>query len=465
MNDKLKKLERIAEILDAQTDNSEALVLLERILALEDQIKLIEAKPLDFTTKEEVEGVFNLLQDSLNEIKSNDKTQELEAQISQLLAEHRKLNKDKDYSDDYFNKELQTLKNVVADIKAIKPQEIDINSIIQEVYQTVKDEVVKLIPEVKEVSPETIIEQIEERQLDVSSIKGLQEMVEKLTKDQKKTIIGANKPLSGLLDVNVAGILPDQSIKWNGQTWVAYTPSAGGESAFQDLTDTPNSYTSQAGKGVRVKGTEDGLEFYTTSDSDEKVKLNASDPTAGYLDDKITGYGFLDDASAFATSAQGLLADTALQSETDPVFSAWLLATPPLYSESDTLQTITDRGATTTKDITAKSFIKTGGTSSEFLKADGSSDSNTYLTGETDPLSLHLDQTTPQSIINGYPINASQPSFTYTTGVLTKVDYPSGFNKVLAYNLDGTLDTITYSNGVIKTMVWSSGVLQNIIVT
>lgn len=78
---------------------------------------------------------------------------------------------------------------------------------------------------------------------------------------------------------------------------------------------------------------------------------------------------------------------------------------------------------------------------------------------------VKLDQTAPQSIINGYPINASEPSFTYTGGVLTQVDYPSGFNKVLAYNGDGTLDTITYSNGVIKTMVWSSGVLQSIEVT
>jgi hypothetical protein len=56
-------------------------------------------------------------------------------------------------------------------------------------------------------------------------------------------------------------------------------------------------------------------------------------------------------------------------------------------SEADTLQTVTDRGATTTNDITAKSFIKTGGLSSEFLKADGSSDSNDYL---------NLNQTNPQ---------------------------------------------------------------------
>lgn len=75
---------------------------------------------------------------------------------------------------------------------------------------------------------------------------------------------------------------------------------------------------------------------------------------------------------------------------------------------------------------------------------------------------LKIDQTSPQKVINRYPINASMPTFTYTAGVLTRVDYPSGFYKVLAYNLDGTLNTITYSNGTVKTMNWSGGLLQSI---
>jgi trimeric autotransporter adhesin len=49
------------------------------------------------------------------------------------------------------------------------------------------------------------------------------------------------------------------------------------------------------------------------------------------------------------------------------------------YTSSDTLQSISDRGSTTTNNITANSFIKTGGTSSEFLKADGSVDSTPYV--------------------------------------------------------------------------------------
>jgi hypothetical protein len=59
------------------------------------------------------------------------------------------------------------------------------------------------------------------------------------------------------------------------------------------------------------------------------------------------------------------------------------------YTETDTLATVTGRGATTTNSITvggitANSFTKSGGTSSQFLKADGSVDSNTYLTSVTD---------------------------------------------------------------------------------
>lgn len=54
-------------------------------------------------------------------------------------------------------------------------------------------------------------------------------------------------------------------------------------------------------------------------------------------------------------------------------------------SEADTLDSVTGRGGTTSNNIsvgilTASSFIKTGGTSSQFLKADGSIDSSTYAT-------------------------------------------------------------------------------------
>ena len=62
-----------------------------------------------------------------------------------------------------------------------------------------------------------------------------------------------------------------------------------------------------------------------------------------------------------------------------------------LTAESDTLDDVTSRGNSTANGIsvgvaTASSFVKSGGTSSQFLKADGTVDSNTYLTAESQTL-------------------------------------------------------------------------------
>lgn len=67
-------------------------------------------------------------------------------------------------------------------------------------------------------------------------------------------------------------------------------PGGSGVWAFTDLTDVPSSYTWQGGKGVRVKADVSWLEFYTTTDSDEKVKYDAWDTTAGYVSDKIIAW-------------------------------------------------------------------------------------------------------------------------------------------------------------------------------
>ena len=75
------------------------------------------------------------------------------------------------------------------------------------------------------------------------------------------------------------------------------------------------------------------------------------------------------------TSSQFLKADGSVDS------SAYITS----YAETDTLDSVTTRGRTTTNGIsvgllTATSIVKSGGTSSQFLKADGSVDSSTYLT-------------------------------------------------------------------------------------
>lgn len=65
-------------------------------------------------------------------------------------------------------------------------------------------------------------------------------------------------------DVSISDVTVGQGLVWNGSAWVNGTVT-GGASAFIDLTDVPNSYSGQAGKAVRVKATEDGLEFFSAS--------------------------------------------------------------------------------------------------------------------------------------------------------------------------------------------------------
>lgn len=61
---------------------------------------------------------------------------------------------------------------------------------------------------------------------------------------------------------DVTGLPAKVRLDSNGRILVSAVVSG---LSFLDLTDTPNSYTGQSGKGVRVNATEDGLEFYATS--------------------------------------------------------------------------------------------------------------------------------------------------------------------------------------------------------
>lgn len=56
------------------------------------------------------------------------------------------------------------------------------------------------------------------------------------------------------------------------------------QNEFKELSDTPSSYVDQGEKGIRVKNTEDGLEFYTLVDTDDKVKVGAAG-VADYLNE------------------------------------------------------------------------------------------------------------------------------------------------------------------------------------
>jgi len=62
--------------------------------------------------------------------------------------------------------------------------------------------------------------------------------------------------------------------------------------SFLGLTDTPDSYSGLAGRGLRINGSENAIEFYAisgSSNTDEYVKISVSDTNADYLLDKLIG--------------------------------------------------------------------------------------------------------------------------------------------------------------------------------
>lgn len=69
--------------------------------------------------------------------------------------------------------------------------------------------------------------------LDASAIRNLPEFIK-----SNPSIAGVltATALYSLADVNVAGITPGQSILWNGNQWISYTPASGGGSGYQQPT-------------------------------------------------------------------------------------------------------------------------------------------------------------------------------------------------------------------------------------
>ena len=153
---------------------------------------------------------------------------------------------------------------------------------------------------------------------------------------------------------------------------------------------------SNAGAGVTWKtlsaipvgdaNTLDGL------DSSQFLRSDTFDTKTGittFTDDVILQSGLnvtgVTTASSFVkvggTSSQFLKADGSVDSST------YLTS----YTETQTLNDVLGLGNTSLLGmdvgiVTASSFVKSGGTSSQFLKADGSVDSNTYLTAEAQTL-------------------------------------------------------------------------------
>jgi hypothetical protein len=130
------------------------------------------------------------------------------------------------------------------------------------------------------------------------------------------------------------------------------------------------------------------------------------------------------------------------------------------------LQQVTDVASTTTNSITANSFVKTGGTSSQFLKADGSVDSSVYITSSA--LTPYL--TTASAALTYFPIptgttsqylrgDGSLATFPTipTVGTWGTLNYPNWLSGTpfVKMTAAGTfvLDTNTYLTGITSSQV------------
>ena len=181
---------------------------------------------------------------------------------------------------------------IVAKVKSeISVPAIDEKKIIYKILKSLPKKAgdLKIIQEKVEIDPMSVIEKIMELPADKFKLK--LDQIDGLDQTLKafRSQLGRGY-LHGGGDTVKAGTNVTIVKNADGTKTINAT---GGVTTFLGLTDVPHSYSGQGGKAVYVNGTEDGLVFQTAVSSDEKVKLNASDPTAGYLDDKITGYGFV----------------------------------------------------------------------------------------------------------------------------------------------------------------------------
>lgn len=79
----------------------------------------------------------------------------------------------------------------------------------------------------------------EGERLSIDAVENLRKELDEAKKaGSTHTVIGANRNLYQLLDVDVAGVTTNQVLSWNGTKWVATTPSGGGGTVNTNLTLT-----------------------------------------------------------------------------------------------------------------------------------------------------------------------------------------------------------------------------------
>jgi hypothetical protein len=258
--------------------------------------KILELADTDYASVEEVAEIFNIFKKAVADLKT---TVELaKSEMGEMVGEHKskvdgevdeKLTKIEKLLTSTVSKERSLLTEEVQDLRedllkqvtqirtAISaipaPEKVDQEAIISEAVTKAKNEIQPLI------TPDVSKEMRQEFSTIKETIEAIEEKLEKIKKEPNR-VVGANRNLHQLLDVNVSGITTDQSIKWDGTKWIPYTPGAGGGgTSFLDLEDTPDSYTGSAGYIVKVNAGETALIFEELSGGGHTIQEEGSDLT------------------------------------------------------------------------------------------------------------------------------------------------------------------------------------------
>lgn len=228
----------------------------------------------DYASSEEVAKITALLVKEIKSIKDNisSLSETFNNEFNQIISDHLALQKKGDYSSTYLMKEIDSLKTALTNLKLKHGVDGRDGSDGRDGRDGAPGK------DGSPDSPDQVVDKIHKssKKIKAEKIEGLDELNSKI-EEGKKTLerrITSLPIWQGVSEVRVKELIRD-------------TTTTPGASAFTDLTDTFTSYTGLAGKGLRVNATETGIDTYTPTDTDEKVKLSATDPTAGYLNAKL----------------------------------------------------------------------------------------------------------------------------------------------------------------------------------
>ena len=239
--------------------------------------------------------------------------------------------------------------------------------------------------------------------------------------------------LDALSDVNASSPTDGQVLSWDNSAseWVASTASGGGGGTKIEQGDTKAEVTDTGSDGV----------FSVTTDGTERLRVTSNGDVSIVADDKKLLVGADDDIQLHRTSGVSYIDNTdsgdlrirgasggnvSLQSPSgeNSVVALSNGGVQLYYDNNNRFQT-TYAGATLTGALTATSFVKSGGTSSEFLMADGSVSTSsgggggvTSVNGQTGVVTVTSDVTSVNSLTGAVSldldalsdVNASSPT-------------------------------------------------------